>query len=119
VSIRIRLVLSELPSHLERPEFEKLRRYGVDLITLGEKVYRGGNHQTGVSACMSCHGPSGHGIPPRFPRLSGQHPAYVENQLLSFKSAKRTNEGDTMTRIAFRMSEREIKAVAEYISGLH
>src|SRR3990170_1572887 len=91
----------------------------AQLAKLGEKIYRGGNAKTGVSASMSCHGPSGHGIPPRFPRLSGQHPAYVENQLLSFKSAKRTNEGDTMTRIAFRMSEREIKAVAEYISGLH
>lgn len=84
----------------------------------GEKIYRGGNAKMGVSACMSCHGPSGHGIPPRFPQLAGQRAAYIEKQLLAFKSATRTNDGDVMTRIAFRMSEQEIKAVSEYVAAL-
>jgi cytochrome c553 len=91
----------------------------AQLAKLGEKIYRGGNAKTGVSACMSCHGPSGHGIPPRFPKVSGQNAAYTQNQLLAFKAGTRTNDSEIMTRIAFRMSEQEIKAVTEYMAGLH
>jgi cytochrome c553 len=90
-----------------------------ELVPLGEKIYRGGNVKTGVSACMSCHGPSGHGVPPRFPRVSGQNAAYTEKQMLAFKKGVRANDGEVMTLIAFRMSEREIKAVSEYMAGLH
>jgi len=91
----------------------------AELAMQGEKIYRGGNAKTGVSACMSCHGPSGHGIPPRFPKVSGQNAPYTQKQLLAFKAGTRTNDGDIMTRIAFRMSEQEIKAVSEYMAGLH
>lgn len=91
----------------------------AELVKQGEKVFRGGNAKTGVSACMSCHGPSGHGIPPRFPKVSGQNAEYSRKQLLEFKSGVRSNDGDIMTRIAFRMSEQEIRAVAEYMAGLH
>ncbi len=91
----------------------------AELAKRGEKIYRGGNAKMGVSACMSCHGPSGHGIPPRFPRVSGQNAAYTHKQLLVFKSGSRSNDGDTMTRIAFRMSEAEISAVSDYMAGLH
>jgi len=89
-----------------------------EMATKGERIYRGGNAKTGVSACMSCHGPSGHGIPPRFPKVSGQTPAYTEKQLLAFKSSRRESDAEIMTRIAFRMSEAEIKAVSEYMAGL-
>jgi len=92
---------------------------GAALAKQGERLYRGGNAKFGVSACMSCHGPSGHGIPPRFPRVSGQHAAYTTKQMLDFKAGTRTNDGDIMTRIAFRMSEAEIRAVSEYMAGLH
>jgi cytochrome c553 len=91
----------------------------AQLAKQGEKVYRGGDAKMGVSACMSCHGPSGHGIPPRFPKVSGQNAVYARKQLLAFKSGSRANDGEIMTRIAFRMSEQEIKAVAEYMAGLH
>ena len=91
----------------------------AELAKHGEKIYRGGDAKTGVSACMSCHGPSGHGIPPRFPKVSGQNAPYTQKQLLAFKAGTRSNDGDTMTRIAFRMSEQEIKAVSDYMAGLH
>ncbi len=91
----------------------------AQMARLGEKVYRGGNAKMGVSACMSCHGPSGHGIPPRFPKVSGQNAAYTNKQLLAFKAGTRANDGETMTRMAFRMSEQEIRAVSEYMTGLH
>ena len=91
----------------------------AQLAKQGEKVYRGGDAKMGVSACMSCHGPSGHGIPPRFPKISGQNAAYARKQLLAFKAGNRANDDEIMTRIAFRMSEQEIKAVSEYMAGLH
>lgn len=91
----------------------------AELAMQGEKIYRGGNAKTGVSACMSCHGPSGHGIPPLFPKVSGQNVPYTQKQLLAFKAGTRSNDGGIMTTIAFRMSEQEIKAVSEYMAGLH
>jgi len=91
----------------------------AQLAKQGQKIFRGGNAKMGVSACMSCHGPSGHGIPPRFPKVSGQNSAYIQKQLLAFKAGNRANDGETMTRTAFRMSEQEIKAVSEYMTGLH
>jgi len=92
-----------------------------DAATLkkAERLYRGGDAKSGISACMSCHGPSGHGIPPRFPAVSGQHATYAQKQLLDFKAGSRSNDSEVMTRIAFRMSEAEIKAVSEYMAGLH
>ena len=72
---------------------------------------------TSVEACIGCHGPTGHGIPPRFPKVSGQHPEYLEQQLLAFKSGSRANE--VMNPIAFRLSEQQIKELALYMSALH
>lgn len=98
---------------------QKLKVVGasnLELAKQGERLYRAGNAKTQVSACMGCHGPAGKGIPPRFPRVSGQHATYTQTQLLAFKTGKRTDE--TMKAIASRMSESEIKAVAEYMSAL-
>lgn len=91
----------------------------AEVLKLGKHLYRGGNAKSGIAACMSCHGPAGDGIPPRFPSVSGQHAAYSQKQLLAFKAGERSNDGDIMTRIAFKMSADEIKAVSEYMAGLH
>ena len=88
------------------------------LLKQGAKLYRGGNAKTGVSACMSCHGPSGHGIPPLFPRVSGQHANYTAAQLRAFKSGARKDPLDMMPRIAARMTDREIRAVSQFMAGL-
>lgn len=90
-----------------------------EIALAGQQLYRGGNSQTGIPACMSCHGPVGHGVPIRFPRVSGQQAAYTEKQLLDFKANRRVDADGIMTKIAFRMSEAEIKAVSEYMAGLH
>ena len=91
------------------------------LVELGQKIYRGGNAASGVSACTGCHGPSGAGNPAAgFPSLSGQHARYVEIQLNAFKSGERSNDAGKMMRtIASKMTEQEIKAVASYVQGLH
>ena len=88
---------------------------------LGERIYRAGLPGKNVPACMGCHGPSGAGNPAAtFPALSGQHPEYIAKTLKDFQSGTRSNDpGGMMRDTVTRMSEREIAAVAEYVSGLH
>ncbi len=89
------------------------------LVAEGKKIYKGGNAGSGVPACASCHGPAGAGIPVQFPRLAGQHAKYVESQLKNFRSGDRANDGGKMMQvIARKMTDHEMKAVAEYINGL-
>ena len=91
------------------------------LLSAGAKLYRGGDKKKGIAACMACHGPTGAGNPgAKFPMLSGQHAAYIEKAMKDFRSEKRTNDASKMMQdIAAKMSDKEIKAVASYISGLH
>ncbi|MDX1374007.1 MAG: c-type cytochrome [Burkholderiales bacterium] len=90
-----------------------------DLAALGQTLYRAGNPKTGVAACAGCHGPSGAGIPKQFPRISGQFAQYVESQLKAFRAGARANDPNGMMRgVAARMTDQEIKAVAEYTAGL-
>jgi cytochrome c553 len=91
------------------------------LVELGQKLYRGGNPASGVAACIGCHGPSGAGNPAAmFPKLSGQHAKYVENQLRAFRDGERSNDaGKMMRNIAGKMTDKEIQAVASYVQGLH
>jgi cytochrome c553 len=89
------------------------------LVAEGQKIYKGGNAGSGVPACASCHGPAGSGIPVQFPRLAGQHAKYVASQLKNFRSGDRANDGGKMMQvIARKMTDQEMKAVAEYINGL-
>jgi cytochrome c553 len=88
-----------------------------DTVALGEKIYRGGIAAKQVPACAGCHAPSGAGMPAQYPRLGGQHAEYTEAQLVAFRSGARGNSAQMMS-IAARMSDKEIKAVSDYIAGL-
>jgi cytochrome c553 len=88
-----------------------------DSQALGQKIYRGGIAEKGVAACASCHGPTGAGIPVQFPRLGGQWAEYTELQLTNFRQGVRKNSVQ-MVSIAARLSDKEIKAVADYIAAL-
>jgi cytochrome c553 len=88
-----------------------------DLVVLGEKIYRGGIAAKQVPACAGCHSPNGAGIPAQYPRLGGQHADYAEAQLTSFRAGTRANSAQMMA-IAARMSDKEIKAVSDYVAGL-
>lgn len=91
----------------------------AELAKLGQSIYRGGVMAKGVAACASCHSPNGAGIPAQFPRLAGQHADYVAAQLKTFRSGERANDpNDMMRKVAAKLSDKEISAVAEYISGL-
>ena len=90
-----------------------------DLAALGQKIWRGGNAATGVPACAGCHGPAGAGIPAQYPRISGQFSEYLAAQLKAFRDGARANDPNGMMGgVAARMTEREIRAVAEYAAGL-
>jgi len=90
-----------------------------DLVTLGRKLYRGGDAERGLPACAACHSPTGAGIPSQYPRLSGQHPDYTVTQLKAFRAGERANDANNMMRsIAAKMTDREMAALAEYSAGL-
>lgn len=93
----------------------------IDSVALGETLYRAGNLEKKIPACTGCHSPRGLGNEPAaFPRLSGQYTQYTEKQLRDFRAGNRINdEAMIMRTIASRMSDAEIQAVANYISGLH
>jgi cbb3-type cytochrome c oxidase subunit III len=89
-------------------------------VPLGEKIYRAGVAERAVPACASCHGPTGQGIPVQYPRLSGQWADYTVTQLAAFTQGPGArNNSDPMHTIASRLSDSDIKAVADYIAGLH
>jgi cytochrome c553 len=88
-----------------------------DTVELGKKIYRGGIAEKNVPACASCHGAAGGGIPVQYPRIGGQHQDYTVAQLSLFKAKGRKNSAEMVT-IASRMSDEEMKAVADYVAGL-
>ncbi len=92
---------------------------------LGKKIYQSGIPDKRVPACMSCHSPNGAGTPgggtaiTAFPRIGGQHGSYVADQLKAYAAGQRTSANAMMETIAKRMNEEEMKAVGNYIQGLH
>ncbi len=90
-------------------------------VTLGERIYRGGNQDSGVPACIACHGPNGAGDPMAgVPALSGQRANYTAKQLTAFRNGARSNDRNGTMRGASRwLSDEEVQAVSEYVAGLH
>ncbi|MEJ2452454.1 MAG: c-type cytochrome [Gammaproteobacteria bacterium] len=96
-----------------------------ELRVLGQRIYRGGNETKHLPACMACHSPDGNGnAPAKYPALGGQSADYVSKTLTDFRSGARgmdpkDSAGKIMHDIAKLMDDKEIKAVAQYVSGLH
>ncbi|MDR0777240.1 MAG: cytochrome c4 [Azonexus sp.] len=89
----------------------------AELIAVGAYIFKRGNTFSGLPACASCHGDKGLGTA-QLPRLAGQHPRYIEDQLKQFNLRERTNDNAVMHTIASKLSELEAHAVAEYIATL-
>jgi cytochrome c553 len=94
------------------------------LRATGEQLYRAGNSATNVPACMACHGPAGEGNPlAAYPAVAGQHSVYTEKMLKGFRAGSMWGEDDAsskiMTEVTLRLTDDEIKAVANYMQGLH
>lgn len=96
-----------------KPGFAKDR----ELVSLGEKIYRGGLQDRQLPACTGCHSPNGAGVPAQYPRLSGQHADYTYSQLVAFRDGVRKNSPQ-MAQIAAKLNDREIRAVSDYVAGL-
>ena len=90
-------------------------------IELAERLYRAGNAEIAVAACSACHSPTGKGnAPAGFPSLSGQHAEYTLQQLKDFRSGVRQNDGSEMMRtVVERLTDKELEALASYVSGLN
>ena len=109
----MRNVAAFYASKTAKPGFAKHK----DSLLAGERIYRAGIASINVPACAGCHSPNGAGLPIQYPRLGGQHQDYLEAQLKAFRSGERANN-QVMADIAHRMSDSEIKAVSDYMTGL-
>ncbi len=91
----------------------------LETVELGQKIWRAGIADKGVPACAACHGPTGSGMPAQYPRLSGQFAEYTTLQLQKFRDGGRANDPNQMMRmIALKMTDAEMRAVADYAAGL-
>lgn len=68
--------------------------------------------------CKTCHGIDGQGFRGSFPmpRLAGQQPEYIENQLQAFIDKRRTNP--VMFGVAHVLDPAMVKALSEYFKNL-
>jgi cytochrome c553 len=105
--------------YFSQQKFKPEAAKNLATVEAGQKLWRAGNAATGVPACAGCHGPAGKGIPAQYPRLAGQFADYTEAQLKAFRATERANDPNSMMRgFASRLTDPEIKAVADYIAGL-
>jgi cytochrome c553 len=95
------------------------------LVAMAQPLYRAGDATSGLPACAACHSPNGAGVPRNFPRLSGQYADYTYAQLKAFKAGERGNDADgkdaqgkIMWAVAQHMTDAQMKALADYASGL-
>jgi cytochrome c553 len=92
-------------------------------LDVGAQIYRGGIARKGVAACTACHAPNGNGNSlAGFPGLGGQPAEYLVVQLTAYREGERMTDeslGGVMRTIAGGLTDADIKAVANYVQGLH
>jgi len=111
--------------YFSRQKAKNLSARDPQLVATGQKLFRGGDAASGVPACAACHSPTGAGIPKNFPKVSGQYADYTYAQLKAFKSGERGNDaggkdadGRVMADIAQKLTDTQMKALADYAAGL-
>ena len=92
-----------------------------NVIAVGEKLYRGGDADRGIPACIACHGPRGNGLElGGFPKISFQNATYLKTTLEEFRSGKRANDLNGMMQdIARKLTDEDIAVLSQYLGGLH
>lgn len=124
-------VMTAMVAGLEEADMKALANYfaaqkleggvamNADTVVAGQRIWRGGIADKGVPACAACHGPAGEGLPAQYPRISGQFAEYTLAQLQAFRDGGRHNDPNQMMRmIALKMTDAEMRAVADYAAGL-
>lgn len=127
---RSNALMSSIIPLVDAKEFEALAAYFHDqkrqlgapfdakLAAQGKEIFDEGIVATAVPACAGCHNEDGSGTA-KYPRIAGQHSAYVIRQLTNFKNGERTNDPKGVMRaVAKRLTEDNMRAVAEYIVTL-
>jgi len=117
--------MKALGVYFSQQKSKELAAKDAPLATAGQKLFRGGDIASGMPACAACHSPNGAGIPKNYPRLAGQYAEYTYAQLKAFRDGERGSDkegkdfnGKIMATVAARMSDPQMKALAEYTSGL-
>jgi cytochrome c553 len=89
---------------------------------LGKKLFENDDLSRMMVRCNSCHGATGKGLEPGnpvYPVIGGQHKKYLLDQLISFRKGARNNSpGGIMNITVHRLSDAELEALADYVSGL-
>jgi cytochrome c553 len=109
--------MRNVAAHYSAQKLKPAAAKSKELSELGRQIYRAGIAEKNVPSCAGCHGPAGAGIPAQYPRLNGQYAEYTEAQLVAFRQGARKNNAQ-MSTISARLSDREMKAVSDYIAGL-
>lgn len=97
---------------------------GMKFYEIGEQLFRRGDFERGIPACMACHGPSGAGNPgPAYPQIGGQQSWYTARRLEEYRAGTSTERDtgmfDIMAAVSSGLTDQEISALASYIQGLH
>lgn len=103
-----------------RPPFAPQEKANVDAATLarGRSLVTSGDPQKGIPACIACHGAGLTGMQPGIPGLVGLRPTYIVAQLTRWRVGERhAAEPDCMKRVASRLSDPDISAVAAWLSS--
>jgi cytochrome c553 len=94
----------------------------IAFASAGNAVERGvapnKDFEAKVQYCKTCHGLSGQGFRGAYPmpRLAGQQPEYLENQLRAFVERRRTNP--VMFNVAHVLSPSMVSGLATYFKDL-
>ncbi|UGB38315.1 c-type cytochrome [Frateuria soli] len=93
------------------------------LVEHGEKLFRQGDAERGIPACMACHSIDGRGNPgAAYPQLTSQHAQYVEKTLKAWHDGTTWGEdaqSRIMPAIAKKLDDKDIAALSSYVEGLH
>lgn len=113
--------LREIADHFSRlrPPYAAVEQAAVPAGTLarGEALVMAGDGEKGIPACSACHGRALTGINPGIPGLVGLRSAYIAAQLTRWKVGERhAAEPDCMRRIAARLTEADVAAVAAWLA---
>lgn len=98
---------------------------GKQFFEIGEQLYKAGDAERGIPACMACHGPAGAGNPgPAYPRVAGQFSDYTQRRLVEYREgspeiAAANPLYQIMASISRELTDEEIGSLASYMQGLH
>lgn len=95
---------------------------GLGATQLAKDLFFKGDMARNIAPCKSCHGENGKGKfsdTGSYPVIGGQHMIYLREQLRNWRKGERCNSpGGVMNIIAKSLSDAEIEALADFISGL-